>query len=51
MSLNPAKILGLDRGVIAPGKAADLAVVDVSESTGSIRQSLLPREEIRLSAE
>ncbi|MDD2484824.1 MAG: dihydroorotase [Eubacteriales bacterium] len=31
MSLNPAKILGLDRGVIAPGKAADLAVIDVSE--------------------
>jgi len=31
MSLNPARILGLDRGVIAPGKAADLAVVDVNE--------------------
>lgn len=31
MSLNPAKILGIDRGVIAPGKAADLAIVDVHE--------------------
>ena len=31
MSLNPARILGLDRGVIAPGKAADLAVIDVTE--------------------
>lgn len=29
MSLAPAEILGIDRGVIAPGKVADLAVIDV----------------------
>ena len=28
MSYNPAKIIGIDRGVLAPGKVADIAVVD-----------------------
>ena len=31
MSLNPARILGLDRGQIAEGKAADLVIFDVRE--------------------
>ncbi len=31
MSVGPAKILGMDRGMIAPGKAADLAIIDVLE--------------------
>lgn len=31
MSAAPAEILGIDRGVIAPGKAADLAIIDVNE--------------------
>jgi dihydroorotase len=32
MSTKPAEILGIDRGTIAPGKAADLTVVDVRSS-------------------
>ncbi|HZK02554.1 MAG TPA: dihydroorotase [Anaerovoracaceae bacterium] len=31
MSLAPAKILGIDRGIIAPGKAADLTIIDVKQ--------------------
>ena len=31
MSTAPARILGLDRGIIAPGKAADLAIIDVEK--------------------
>lgn len=29
MSVNPARVLGIDRGNVAPGKAADLVIVDV----------------------
>ena len=32
MSRGPAKILGLDRGIIAEGKIADLTIVDVNSS-------------------
>ncbi len=31
MSYNPAKILGIDRGVLAPGKVADITVVNPTE--------------------
>ena len=31
MSVNPAKVLGIDKGNIAVGKAADLVVADISE--------------------
>lgn len=33
MSLNPAKILGIDRGVIATGKVADIAIIDVKKES------------------
>ena len=29
MSLNPAKVLGIDRGNLAPGKVADVVIADV----------------------
>ena len=32
MSYNPAKIIGLDKGNIAPGKAADLVIFDPEET-------------------
>ena len=31
MSVNPARVLGLDAGVIAPGKAADLTILDLDK--------------------
>ena len=31
MSTNPAKLLGIDKGTIAKGKAADIAIIDPSE--------------------
>lgn len=31
MSLNPAKVLGIDRGNLAKGRAADLVIADISE--------------------
>ncbi len=32
MSRNPAKVIGLDRGDISPGKAADLVIFDPEET-------------------
>lgn len=32
MSYNPARILGLDKGDIEPGKAADIVILDVNET-------------------
>ncbi len=32
MSYNPARILGLDKGNIEPGKAADIVILDVNET-------------------
>ena len=31
MSANPAKIAGIDRGVIKEGKAADITIADIDE--------------------
>ena len=31
MSVNPAKVLGIDKGNLAPGKVADLVVADISQ--------------------
>lgn len=31
MSVNPAKVLGIDKGNLAPGKAADIVIVDITK--------------------
>lgn len=31
MSVNPAKVLGIDRGNLAPGKAADIVIADITK--------------------
>ena len=39
MSYNPAKILGLDKGAVEEGKAADLVVFDAGKEYTTIRRT------------
>ena len=46
MSYNPAKIVGLDKGDIAPGKTADIVIFDPNETYKIDKTNLQAREEI-----
>lgn len=46
MSYHPAQIVGIDKGDIQPGKAADVVIFDPEETYRIDKTHLLPREEI-----
>ena len=43
--MGPARILGLDRGVLTPGKVADITIIDPNESRQVDPQRFFQRKE------
>lgn len=46
MSYNPAKIVGFDKGDIAPGKTADIVIFDPNETYKIDKNKFASKEEI-----
>lgn len=45
MSVNPAKVLGIDKGNLAQGKAADIVIADITEEYENRQQKVCNQKE------